>query len=412
MLFPDHKIAYIDECGSFGYDFDKAGTTSHFVVCAVIVEQEMVEPLSSRVQEIRDGEFGGKELKSNSVRGDYKKRFRILKELLDLPFHVIYVVVDKRKIYPESGLSYKQSFIKFTNSLLHKTLKRGYESLLIISDEHGTPEFMLGFEKYVIETGKLFNTYDFRFEDSSQCDLLQLADFVCGTIALGYREEVPKHYWAYLNFLRDKIIYKDIFPREYKNYLVDEGTRPDDFDESIAHWCIRLAESYVEDYENSGNSVESDRIIVVNRLLFQLQINPTGYVQTPVLKRLVKNMTGRSYSTRKFRVDIVGSLRDSGVVISSSTKGYKIPLSLNEVYSYSNHTMQVIYPMLERLGKARNSILLATENELDILDIPEYAEIKAYFDYIKGDGNLTGKTIETEILGGHSESSVRKNVGV
>lgn len=389
MLFPDHKIAYIDEYGSFGYDFDKAGTTNYFIVCAVIVEQGMVEPLSARVQKIRDTEFGSKELKSNSIGGDHKKRFRVLKELLDLPFHVIYVVVDKSRIYLDGGLGYKPSFIKFTNSLLHKVLKRGYESLLIISDDHGSPEFMRGFEQYVKDTGKLFNTYDFRFENSSQCDLLQLTDFICGTIAMGYRNDVPTHYRAYLNFLRDKIIYKDIFPREYKNYLVDEELRPNDFDERIARWCIRLAKDYLENNENSDNPVEADRTIIVDRLLLQLQINPVGYVKTPVLKDLLKRTTGRSYSTQKFRADIIGRLRDSGMIISSSTKGYKIPLSLNEVHAYSNHTIQVVYPMLERLGKARNSILLGTENELDILDSTEHAEIRAYFDYIKGEGNPT-----------------------
>ena len=33
-----NRIAYIDESGNFGFDFDKQGTSKFFILCAVIVK--------------------------------------------------------------------------------------------------------------------------------------------------------------------------------------------------------------------------------------------------------------------------------------------------------------------------------------------------------------------------------------
>lgn len=394
MLLPGYRLAYIDESGSFGYSFDRPNTSEYFVICSVIAEQCHVMGISDEIEAIRQTEFGGKELKSSSVGGDIAKRFRILQGLLALPFSVMVVVIDKKRLYRNRGLDYKSSFIKYTNSMLHLALKKRYKSLEIVSDEYGSPEFMTGFQKYVRNKGSLFSPYEFRFEKSSQCNLLQLADFVCGTIAMGYKHDTPAKYEAFLNHLREKIIYRQVFPREFSDYLVDGNYWNDTYDQQISKWCIRLATLYVEERDTSLEPLEVDRSVVVERLLFQLDVYPEAYINTDELKRLLQRRTGRSYSTQEFRSDIIGSLRDAGVVISSSTKGYKIPLNLNEVYSYGDKTMQVVYPMLERLRKCRQSILLATENQLDIMDIPEYQEIKAYFDFVKGDGHIVGKRIQ------------------
>lgn len=77
------------------------------------------------------------------------------------------------------------------------------------------------------------------------------------------------------------------------------------------------------------------------------------------------------------------------MVISSFTKGSKILLILNELYSCRNHTMQVPYSR-----KACHSILSAIKNKLDIFNTSYFAEIKVYFDCIKDDGNLTNKIVE------------------
>lgn len=391
-MFPgDYYIAYIDESGNFGYDFSNPGTSEYFVVTAVIIHPEDVHGISERIQEIRDKEFKGAELKSTSVGGDHARRFRILRHLLDLPFNVMSVVIKKKETYPDSGLGFKPSFIKYSNNLLHKELRTAYSYLEVVSDEHGTEEFMKSFIKYVErQEGSLFSTFKFRFYDSEKCNLLQLADFICGTIAHGYKNGFSREYRAFLSYLNGKILRTVVFPQRFEDYLVDlETSVPRKFDKEIARWCVRAAYRYVDKYSQSTIPQEFDRACVVERLLFQLQTDqPDRYLYTDVLRERIRCLSGREYSTYQFRTSIIAPLRDAGVIIASSAKGYKIPLSLSDIYSYANQTVQMVQPMLERLRSCRLDILVATNNQLDILDVPEYQQFRQYFDFILKDKQI------------------------
>ena len=94
-------------------------------------------------------------------------------------------------------------------------------------------------------------------------------------------------------------------------------------------------------------------------------------------------------SDSAFRMRIIGKLRDKGVIIASSQKGYKIPSKQSELYDYINHDAKIVIPMLSRLKKCRDIVRLATANGLDVLDHTEYKDLKRFFD------NLTIETDET-----------------
>lgn len=81
-----------------------------------------------------------------------------------------------------------------------------------------------------------------------------------------------------------------------------------------------------------------------------------------------------------FRMRIIGKLRDKGVIIASSQKGYKIPSKQAELYDFINHDAKIVIPMLARLKKCRDLVKLGTANELDLLDHPEYRQLQVFFD--------------------------------
>ncbi|WP_417154125.1 hypothetical protein, partial [Rikenella microfusus] len=72
----------------------------------------------------------------------------------------------------------------------------------------------------------------------------------------------------------------------------------------------------------------------------------------------------------------IAKLRDNGVIIASSSHGYKIPMNKNDIYDFVNRSSLIIHPMIARLNKARNTILQVSRNEIDILNEKEYAILK------------------------------------
>ncbi|NLJ79715.1 MAG: DUF3800 domain-containing protein [Firmicutes bacterium] len=378
MLFTDYKAAYLAESGNFSLSLDDPAAAVYFLACALIVDQRQEASLIKIIQEIREEEFEGGELRIKPGRGDHGQRFRILKKLLAQPFDLVYLVLDKRKTYFDLYIDSAFTFKEHLSRIFYRNLKRSYHSLKIIVNG-GKSEFQACLHKRAAQEGLLFNSYEFREKSGRNCNLLQLADFFSKTLALGYGELVPKNYKAYLNFLQDKIVWGQVFPRKDEDYLTAEVIALKNCDHKIAAWAVRLALDYISKYGDSNLFLELDRVAVLERFLFQLQIKPTEYLGTDQLKGLLYNMFGRKYSNHQFRADIIAPLRDAGVIISSSSKGYKIPLNLEEVHAYSKHTLQVVYPMLERLRKCRNSILTATDGKLDIIEGSGYEHLRSYF---------------------------------
>ena len=143
------KYAFIDEFGAFGYDFDNQGCTTHFLIGAVIVDESNLSFVSERVENIRKKYFQQGEIKSSKIGRNHKRRISILNELKQLPFHIFAFVCDKRKIYENSGLRYKQSFYKFLNNIVHQELRISYNNLTITADEVGGNDYLQSFATYV-----------------------------------------------------------------------------------------------------------------------------------------------------------------------------------------------------------------------------------------------------------------------
>ena len=47
------RVAYVDESGSYGFDFSKDGTSKYYILTAVIVETERLEEFHQAVEEIK-----------------------------------------------------------------------------------------------------------------------------------------------------------------------------------------------------------------------------------------------------------------------------------------------------------------------------------------------------------------------
>lgn len=381
-----NQLAFIDEYGNFGFDFSKEGVSTHFIVTAILIDFDKLRQCEEKLEVIRKSEFQSGEIKSKLVGKDEKRRLRILEKFSEIEFKLYSIVIDKRKLTGE-GFKFKQPFYKFLHSLVDRELFKVFPDLKIVADEHGSKEFMEGFVKYIENKHipNLFNQSDFRFSNSKSELLVQLADFIAGTLGLCYDENrLPSSSSDLLKIIRDKVIDIKLWPKDYFSYSYEPISEDNGFDTTIAELGANLAKLYIREKEKSSAPAEIDQVICLRYMLFYFQnINHTKYLSTYELINHINSMRNYEISIHYFRSKVIAKLRDWGVIIASCNLGYKLPSNHIDLYDYVNHTNAYLQPMIDRLIKCRENVKLATKNEIDILNHDEFIYLKKLVNGVK-----------------------------
>lgn len=384
----ERVFAFTDEYGAFGWDIENPSVSTHFIITAIIVKESDLKSYADKAESLRSKHFQRGEIKSSKIGKDHKRRMRILEDAQDIPFNIFSVCIDKKKCLENmsmQGLQYKKTFYKFMNNIVHRELRRAFEKVTIIADEIGRNEYMQSFCKYVDahqDLPSLFGDAMFCFENSKNDVRIQMADLISGTLAYVYdnnkrNSESPD----YFKILNEKIIRVELYPKTYDTYVLENSAIAEDYDEDIAKLCFAQAAKFVEHNSGSSDPETNAQVIVLQYLLFRFMNNDTrGYIFTKELKQQLSNTEYRNISDSTFRMRIIGKLRDEGVIIASSQRGYKIPSSQAELYDFINHDARIVIPMLERLKKCRDLVKLGTVNGLDLLEHSEYDHLRHYFD--------------------------------
>ena len=126
----------------------------------------------------------------------------------------------------------------------------------------------------------------------------------------------------------------------------------------------------------------SSAIDLANRLIkhFGSAAELVNYLYANQIIRDIQEYTIQRITRNYLYRRVIAPLRDEGVIIASSSHGYKIPISVDDIKTYLNSTHTVVSPMLHRIGICRNLILQQTGNHLDVLDDPAFLRYKKYFD--------------------------------
>ncbi len=375
------RTAFIDECGNFGFDFTSPGTSKYYVICAVCIPDNNIDELQTMVEKVRASKFGTGEMKSSTV-SEYKRRSNIIADLLPLDFRVILLVVDKQAFHNDSPLStYKRTFIKYLHQRLYDVLYYVYPKLKIVEDQTGTSEFQNGFREYVKNNRPQFDflgDYDFDYVDSKNSVLVQLADMVGGTINKYYIDpDAPN----YLEMLRAKIIRLETFPNNMAPYFANRKSQDIKFNKDIFDLSIRCANLFIEKNENSEDYEKRMQIAFLKYLLFQVRnVNAEAYVSSNQLVAVLSEYANKRVTKDFLYRRVIAQLRESNVIISSCGHGYKIPINVDDIYSYLNQTNSLVSPMLHRVELCRNLIFQQTDKQLDILEDDAFVKYKKYFD--------------------------------
>ena len=374
-------LAYLDEWGNNGLDFTKPGVSTHFLVVALTLPANQRPAAEAHAEAVRSRFFQQGPMKSANLGRDDERRLRVLEALLsNAPFRIFAIVVDKRELYGD-GFRYKPSFYKFLHGLAERELFRTFPHLTMTADRHGSESFMDGFIRYVQanHVPNLFNESSFGFVASRDSVLVQAADLVAGALARCYDQTVYSPRRAeFVNLLRPCLATLSVYPLDRFAPLV--APPPNDltrYDPRIADLGLLLAQEVLHKRLRGRSSLELDQAACLSYLVFQFQqVNPTRYVSSRELMDYLRERRPSSLTLHRFQTQIIARLRDAGVLIASSSRGYKLPACLGDLLDFVNHSNTIIQPLLSRVGKCVERIQLATHGEVDLLEGESYQTLR------------------------------------
>lgn len=373
-------LAFIDESGNTDLDTLKQGVSKYFIVCAVIIDEDKVDALKIEVEAIRKKYFQTGEIKSSSVRDrdDHARRIKILENIQQLNFKFYAIAVEKQALSRDGGFPYKKSFLKFINGLLYKQLFEHFPSITVFADEHGGQDFKLSFQRYIEHNHKpdLFWDSELKLVSSHDNILVQLADFIVGTLAKVYEQKSNSALIeSYRDLLKEKALNLKEWPTRHQAYFEPDKTSKE-YDEFIHSHALSKAEIFVEKNNICNDEASRLQVCVLNHLIFVSRLSSNDdYTSTKALLNHLEKCGFKTVSEQAIRSQIVSKLRDKDVIIASCNRGYKLPSSYSDLTDFVERVNSLVLPLLERLNKARNSYLLASKGDVDLLKGPRYPEL-------------------------------------
>lgn len=372
--------AYIDESGNTDLAVEKQGVSKYFIVCAVVIPSGQLNILEPQVEEIRRKYFQTGEIKSSKVRDKdgHARRIKILESFLKLDFTFYAIAVEKGSLKKDGGFPFKKSFLKFINGLLYGQLLDNYPSLEIYADEHGGQDFKESFKAYIEKNHKpdLFWKSNLSLVSSHQSVIVQMADFIAGTIAKVYEgKKNPALFEAYKTLLSSKALDLKEWPTKFQIYFEPDQTSKE-YDAFIHKHALAKAELFLEKYGENSDEETKLRICALRFLVFKSRLSPdTDYLSTKEILNQLEACGFKGVSDHAIRSTIVSKLRDKDVIIASSHKGYKIPRNYADLHDFVDRVNSQVLPLLERLKRAHNSYIQASSGDVDLLKGPNYPEL-------------------------------------
>jgi len=317
-------------------------------------------------------------MKSSSVGNNHQRRAKILRAINGLDFKFYALSIEKERINKDSGLQFKKSFLKYVNGKLYSLLFTSYLDIHIVADEHGSSEFQESFNKYIRENHKpdLFYKTSFKTVDSNQEVLVQLSDFIVGTIAKVYENNSSSELnEEYTDLLKRKVLSIDEWPTRFQTYF-SKDTTTDDYSKLIYTYSLAQAELFIEKHEKSVDEEVRLQTAVLRHLVFNSRmVNQHEYVSSSKLIEYLHDAGYGEISNYTLRSKIIAPLRDSDVIVTSSNKGYKIPCCFSDMEEFTERVNSIVKPLLSRLGRARKNLNIASKGELEILKGANYPHL-------------------------------------
>lgn len=390
---------FLDESGDPNFPPGEAGRSDHYVVGGIVMPEDRVDGIREAAESIRQEHFGDGEMKSNAraLNRNPERRKALVEAIASLEVSFAVVAVDKRMILEDGPLAeWKRSFIKYTGGLLFRRLFATHDTVHIVADEHGTTAFQDEFINYVqarhIPT--LFRGQStFAFANSKNEPLVQIADVVVGTVFRALRDGSGENR-ALVGLFRPRlhtfISWPPVFaPVEPPLGYGEQFER----DLRVREYALSQATRYLGDHRADEDPVHVARVATLDLLVFASQLDEgSSFVHADeILVHLKQLRLPFAFSKRWLSSEVIGPLRDDGVVITGSSRGYAIPYRASDLDAHALDVRSKAIPMLRRLSRYRSDLSMRTGGDIDLLASANLSEVR-----------LLVETLDARGLDGHA----------
>jgi hypothetical protein len=205
-------IVFIDESGDSGFKLNK-GSSPYFVIGLVVFDDMEEADACDRRIEVLKTELGkGKNWEFHFKTNSHKLKEHFLKAVLPFNFFYYGIVLDKSRLFQE-GFTTKDSFYKYTCGLVFENAKDKLHAAIVVIDETGSLLFKSNLAKYLMkkmnESKNIIKRV--RMEKSHSSNLLQLADYVTGSINRSYSNKANAG--IYRKIISSREIYVQLWPK-------------------------------------------------------------------------------------------------------------------------------------------------------------------------------------------------------
>ena len=348
------KAVHIDESGS------PILGTDHYVLAATFTVKSDAQLVESVLERVRKEHFSGAEIKSSRVGSNLKRRCQIASKLAECPARVEVLVIKKDRLDSNGGFRFRSPMYKYCQRRLFEKIYRGLSGIDVVIDTFGNEEFRNGFSQYIDKhyQPSLFSTKSVRFSRPEDEPILQLSDFVAGTVRRHFNEDDGPSAYANIKHIINNL---EIWPRVAGDTQI---VSPDnELDINIRNHCAHAAEEFLA---NNTDKVLSE---TVQFMLYGQATDHEGFVYGDLILSHLQEMelAGSERDKSWLRQHVIATLREKGVLIAASRDGYKIPENQRDLELFVEFVGHKTIRYLERVVMMRDSIYYGTDMKHDML---------------------------------------------
>lgn len=367
-------FAYVDEAGGNSLPHEGDYNRDYYCICGIIVDEAEKYNAEMKAATIVSKHARTGELKSSKIGNNTDRRIRVLKDIRSAGFFFYALVVDKTKIYRDSGLRWSSSNYKFLHNMFYSRLRRGYFGIEVLADQFGGRGFMESFKKFMQSKSPLFDKYSFL--PSPEVPLLQISDVIAGTLRRVFLQKEDRSLLELAGYPSCPI---EIWPPNVSEFnQLANNNEESYFDLIIRDHCLSQSRSFVEANIFSDDCSKRIQGQVVRYLLSHYYSHPEEYVYRSEIVKSINESENIDLSEQQLSTNVLAPIREAGIIICSTDKGVKIPYCKADISEWIQRVNSQVVPYLGRLEIARNDILKATGGKLDIIEPEKYLDLARY----------------------------------